>query len=87
MLTLLARQYRNYSLRAKFILAFSITSISIALATTFIYHNNQRNELLEAFRRITTNSAEIAALQQNGDEFARISSAQDPLYESSACRI
>jgi len=81
MLAYLARQFRNYSLRTKFILAFSITSISIALATTFVYYNNQKTELLEAFRRTATSSVGIAALQQNGDEFARISSAQDPLYE------
>lgn len=75
------RQFNDFSLRTKFILAFSLTSITIMLVAGLITYNNLKNQSLEEFRRTTINAVALAALQQNGDEFERISSAQDPLYE------
>jgi GAF domain-containing protein/HAMP domain-containing protein len=81
LLIILVRQYKTFSLRTKFIFAFSLTSVAIVIATTLVFYINQRNEALENFRRIARSAIQIAALQQNGDEFAKITSAQDPLYE------
>ncbi len=74
-------QFKDFSLKTKFILAFSLTSIAIASATGAISYNNLKNQSLEEFQRATINAVALAALQQNGDEFERISSATDPLYE------
>ena len=76
-----ARQYQDFSLRAKLILAFSFSAISILIAGAYFYYTIVVNQYLQDYRHLATTAAEIAVLQQNGDEFARITSAQDPLYE------
>ena len=76
-----ARQYQTISLRAKLILAFSFTAISVLVIGAYIYYTTVTNQSLQNFRRFATSAAEIAVLQQNGDEFARITSAGDPLYD------
>lgn len=75
------RQFRDFSLRTKFILAFSFTGISVAVAVTYIFYSNLTQQSLHAFQGRAITAASIAVLQQNGDEFAKISSAEDPLYE------
>lgn len=77
----LVRQFRDYSLRAKLILAFSFTAISALLVTSFILYNNLKKQSLQEFRNTASTAATLAALQQNGDQYAEISSAEDPLYE------
>ena len=75
------RQFRDFSLRTKFILAFSFTAISVVVVSGYIYYKNLTEKSLQEFRSRVETAVAIAALQQNGDEFARISSDQDPLYE------
>lgn len=75
------RQFQEYSLRTKFILAFSITAISVVMVSGYIFYTNLTRKSLQEFRSRVETAVAIAALQQNGDEFASISSGQDPLYE------
>ena len=75
------RQFRDFSLRTKFILAFSFTGISVAVVITYIFYTNLTRQSLHDFQGRAVTAASIAVLQQNGDEFAKISSADDPLYE------
>ena len=72
---------RDLSLRAKLTLAFSMTAIATVIIVAAVYYYTLQNQSLQEFRKRVANAAAIAALQQNGDEFAQISSAQDPLYE------
>jgi GAF domain-containing protein/HAMP domain-containing protein len=73
--------FPHFSLRIKIMLAFSATAISIVSLTAYIFYDNLNNQSLQGFRELVATAATLAALQQNGDEFAQISSAQDPLYE------
>ena len=75
------RQFRDFSLRTKFILAFSFTAISVVVVSGYIFYKNLTEKSLQEFRSRVETAVAIAALQQNGDEFARISSGQDPIYE------
>jgi putative methionine-R-sulfoxide reductase with GAF domain len=75
------RQFQEFSLRTKFILAFSITAISVVMVSGYIFYTNLTRKSLQEFRSRVETAVAIAALQQNGDEFASISSGQDPLYE------
>lgn len=75
------RQFQEYSLRTKFILAFSITAISVVMMSGYIFYMNITRQSVQEFRSRVETAVAIAALQQNGDEFASISSGQDPLYE------
>lgn len=78
---LILRNFEQFSYRTKFIAVFSLSSTLIAFIIGFYYYNTQANQSLQDFRKIAKTSISIAALQQNGDEFVKISSAQDPLYE------
>ena len=75
------RQTLGSSLQTKFILAFTLTTFLVASSTSLIYYNYLRNQSLQSFRSLAINAANIAALQQDGDELIRISSEEDPLYE------
>ena len=71
----------DYSLQTKFILFFTLSVFMAASSTSLIYYNNLTNQSLQSFRSLAINAANIAALQQDGEELVRISSSQDPLYE------
>lgn len=80
-LLLIARQFRGYPLRTKFIAIFSLATVAIAIVMGLIYYNTLKGQSLQALRRLALNAVTLAALQQNGDELARLTSAADPLYE------
>lgn len=69
------------NLQVKLILAFALISFLVSGATAFGLYTTMKRQNLENFRRRVLNAVAIAALQQNGDEFEQISSADDPLYE------
>jgi GAF domain-containing protein/HAMP domain-containing protein len=69
------------SLRAKLIIGFSLIAAFTALATAIAVYTTTQRQIVENFRRRVLTAAAITALQQNGDEFATINSASDPLYE------
>jgi GAF domain-containing protein/HAMP domain-containing protein len=71
-----------FSLRAKLILGFSLVAAFASLITTFATYASTQRQLIENFRRRALTVASITALQQNGDEFEKITSANDPLYEA-----
>jgi GAF domain-containing protein/HAMP domain-containing protein len=70
------------SLRTKLILGFSLIAAFASLVTSFATYTNTQRQIIENFRRRALTAASITALQQNGDEFERITSGSDPLYES-----
>jgi GAF domain-containing protein/HAMP domain-containing protein len=72
---------RFLSLRLKLTLAFvllSILSIGVSIGSLYIFF---RQKIRDDLKQRVTSLVDVAALQQNGDEFARISSEQDQLYE------
>jgi GAF domain-containing protein/HAMP domain-containing protein len=71
-----------FSLRAKLILGFSLVAAFASLITTFATYASTQRQLIENFRRRALTVASITALQQNGNEFEKITSANDPLYEA-----
>jgi GAF domain-containing protein/HAMP domain-containing protein len=73
--------FRDWSLRTKFTLAFSLMTILVVTLTALVYYLTLQNQALHEFRSRVKNAVALAALQQNGDEFASISSGEDPLYE------
>ncbi len=74
-------QKRYIRLRTRLALSFSILSIlAIGLTILLLYINFSQN-IRQDLRRRVTNIVAVAALQQNGDEFAAIASDKDPLFE------
>jgi len=71
----------GFGIQTKLMLAFSLSTIVLAVIMAIVSYTSLKEQSLDEFRRRVLNSVTIAGLQQNGDEFARISSAQDPLYE------
>jgi GAF domain-containing protein/HAMP domain-containing protein len=71
----------NLSLRTKLVLAFAIISVFVAGITARGLYSNLSGQVLEEFRQRAFNTVAVAALQQNGDEFEQIRSADDPLYK------
>lgn len=72
---------KRLSLRAKLIIGFSLIASMASLASAFAFYTTTQQQLIEGFRRRILTAAAITALQQNGDEFETIASANDPLYE------
>lgn len=72
---------KRVSLRTKLILGFSLISAIASLMTAFAIYTTAQRQILEDFRRRALTSVAITALQQNGDEFEKIASDNDPLYE------
>lgn len=75
------RKRGYFSLRAKLILGFSLISAFASFITALGFYTNLQNQLLSGFKSRALSIIQVASLQQNGDEFLKISSAQDPLYE------
>jgi GAF domain-containing protein/HAMP domain-containing protein len=69
------------SLRTKLIIGFSLIAAVVSLITAFAVFTTTQRQIMENFRRRVLTAAAIAALQQNGDDFEKIASASDPLYE------
>jgi GAF domain-containing protein len=77
----LKEQQRYTRLRTRLALSFSILAVlAIGLTIATLYFNFSQT-IRQDLRRRVTNIAAVASLQQNGDEFAAITSEQDPLYE------
>jgi GAF domain-containing protein/HAMP domain-containing protein len=81
LILLIVRGALDYALQTKFVLAFALTAFVVASAISLIYYNTFIYESSQNFRSLAINAANLAALQQNGDELIRISSVEDPLYE------
>ncbi len=71
----------KFSLRAKLTIAFSLIAAISSLIPALAFYATTQGQLLENFRRRVLTAVAIAALQQNGDEFDKISSQNDLLYE------
>lgn len=69
------------SLRARLATAFTLLFILAISLTISVLYFNFSAKIRDDLRRRITSFAAVAALQQNGDELARITSANDPLYE------
>lgn len=69
------------SLRAKLIIGFSLIAAVVSLSTAFAVYTTTQRQVTENFRRRVLTAVAITALHQNGDEFEKITSAADPLYE------
>ena len=69
------------SLRSKLILGFAVLSAFVSFITARGMYTNLQGQVINEFKSRALGVIKIAALQQNGDEFIQISSAQDPLYE------
>ena len=72
---------KRVSLRTKLILGFSLISAIASLITALAIYTTTQRQIFENFRRRVLTSVAITALQQNGDEFEKIASANEPLYE------
>ena len=72
---------RGMSLRAKLIVGFSSIAAFASLVTALAAYSTMEHQTIENFRRRALSSVSIAALQQNGDDFEKIASENDPLYE------
>ena len=78
---LVLRGFDEFTLRTKFIAIFSTSIVSLTFFIGVFYYYNSTSQSLEDYRNIVKTSIGIAALQQNAEEFEKISSAQDNLYE------
>ena len=72
---------RPFSLRAKLILGFAVLSAFVSFITARGMYTNLQSQIINEFKSRALSVIKLAALEQNGDEFIQISSAQDPLYE------
>jgi GAF domain-containing protein/HAMP domain-containing protein len=72
---------RYISLRQRLALSFSLLAILVIGVTITILYTRFSAGLRQNLRQRVTDIVAVAALQQNGDEFAQIKSATDPLYE------
>lgn len=68
-------------MRAKLVIGFSLIAAIVSMVTAFAVYTATQHQIIENFRRRVLTAASIAALQQNGDDFEKITSANDPLYE------
>jgi Na+-translocating ferredoxin:NAD+ oxidoreductase RnfG subunit len=69
------------NLRTKLILGFSLISAIASLITAAAIYTTTQRQIFENFRHRVLTSVAITALQQNGDEFEKITSENEPLYE------
>lgn len=72
---------RRMNLRAKLILGFSLIATLASLVTAFAVYTTTQRQIFENFRRRVLTAVAITALQQNGNEFERVTSESEPLYE------
>ena len=70
------------SLRAKLILAFTLLSAFVSFITARGMYTNLQNQVINEFKSRALAVVKLAAIQQNGDEFKQIKSAQDEDYEN-----
>jgi GAF domain-containing protein/HAMP domain-containing protein len=77
----LVRRFNALSVRAKLIIGFTFLSALVSGLTARGIYTNLLDQTINDFRSRVLSVARLAAFLQNGDEFAQISSAQDPLYE------
>ncbi len=71
----------RFSLRIKLIFGFSLMAVIGSLIAAIGFYTTVQNQVNDEFKNRLLGIIKVAALQQNGDEFSKISSAQDPLYE------
>ena len=71
----------RFSLRNKLVLGFALLSFFVAALTARGFYTNLRNQVQNEFSQRVLSIVQVAALQQNGNEFVQISSAEDELYE------
>ena len=72
---------KRMSLRTKLIVGFSLIASFASLITVLAVYTTTQRQLFENFRRRVLTAVAITALQQNGDEFEKITSGSEPLYE------
>lgn len=72
---------KRVNLRVKLILGFSLISAIASFITAFAIYTSTHRQIFEDFRHRTLTSVAITALQQNGDEFEKVTSENEPLYE------
>lgn len=70
-----------FSLRSKLVLGFSLVATIASLVTAAGFYYYLRNQLIDGVKERVLSIAQMASLQQNGNEFLQITSGQDPLYE------
>jgi GAF domain-containing protein/HAMP domain-containing protein len=76
-----AKKRWRFSLRYKLILGFSLIAAFASFITTLGIYRNSQNQVIEGYKNNLLGITRMAALQQNGDDFAKVLSDQDPLYE------
>jgi GAF domain-containing protein/HAMP domain-containing protein len=69
------------SIRTKLIIGFSLISAFASFITARGIYTNLQRGIIDGFQRRVLSFVQVAALQQNGDDFVKITSPQDPLYE------
>ncbi|MBM3126197.1 MAG: GAF domain-containing protein [Chloroflexi bacterium] len=74
-------QPQRFSLRIKMILAFALVSLVVSGVASLGFYRTLQRQNLEGFRRRVLNAISIIELNQNGDEFTMVDSAQNPLYD------
>lgn len=72
---------RYFSLRVLLSIGFSTLAILAVAASIAILYFNFSQRIRQDLRQRITNIANLAAMQQDGDELVRISSEDDPLFE------
>jgi GAF domain-containing protein/HAMP domain-containing protein len=72
---------KRMNLRTKLILGFSLISAIASLITAAAIYTTTQRQIFENFRHRVLTSVAITALQQNGDEFEKITSENELLYE------
>jgi len=71
----------RFSLRNKLVIGFALLSFFVAALTARGFYTNLLNQVQNEFSQRALSIVKVAALQQNGNEFVQISSAEDELYE------
>lgn len=77
----LRNRFSALSVRAKLTLGFTIISAIVSGLTARGIYTNLLDDSVKEFSKRALAIIRVASLQQNGDEFKDITSAQDPLYE------
>lgn len=72
---------KRMTLRTKLIIGFSLIATFASLITALAVYTTTQRQFFENFRRRVLTAVAITALQQNGDEFERVASGSEPLYE------
>ena len=75
------KRLSTLSLRAKLTLGFTFLSAFVSFITARGMYTNLQQQVTDEFSARALSTINLAALQQNGDEFQKITSSQDPLYE------